>query len=406
MPIFHYIAKSSEGEDKTGKTEAKDKYDLAKRLREGGYILVSARSEEEKNKKIVIEIPLFNKVSFKDKIMLVRNLEVMVSTGIPLPRILNILALQTRSKRLKEVLEGLNNEITKGKTFSESLASFPDVFSELFCSMVHIGEETGKLEEVLKDLSNQMEKENELKSRIVGAMMYPAVIMVAMIGVGIVMLTMIVPKLAETFSDLGAELPAATQFIVDLGNSMANLQNWIFVILFFVVATVLFKSSLKTEKGKKVADSVILKMPIAGGIVKKVNSARIIRILSSLISSGVPIIKSLRIIADSTGNFFFKKSMLQSIKAVEKGGTLSGALEPYQYLYSATVIQMIKVGEETGETSKILGKLADFYEKEVIRATENLSAVVEPLMMLIIGVAVGFFAISMFQPIYSVLGVM
>ena len=402
MPKYFYTAKSFSGEGKTGILEAKDEYQLARILRQEGYILISAELAEAEKKKLKISIPFFGGVSLTEKMMFTRNLRIMISAGISLPRALETLAYQSKSQKFKKSLLDTANQVTKGKNFSDSLSSHSDVFSELFVSMVKVGEEAGTLEDVLNVLTNQMEREYELKSRVKGAMIYPAVIISAMIGIGVLMLVMVIPKLAETFEELNVELPPATKFVIFLGNFLA--QKWYLMILIVFALVILMRIILKTKTGKKIFDFLALKIPIISPLIQKTNSAYTVRTLSSLISSGVPIVRSLEIISGAVGNIYFQKAMVDASEKVRKGLKLSEALRPYQGLYPPTVIQMIEVGEETGETSTILAKLADFYEEEVTAATKNLSAVIEPVLMLLIGAAVGFFAISMIQPIYSMLG--
>lgn len=402
MPKYFYTAKSFSGEGKTGTLEAKDEHQLARTLRQEGYILVSAELTEAEKRKVEISFSFFGGVSLTEKMMFTRNLRIMIAAGISLPRALETLAYQSKSKKFKKSLVDIANQITKGKSFSDSLSTHSDIFSELFVSMVKVGEEAGTLEDVLNVLTNQMEREYELKSRVKGAMIYPAVIISAMIGIGVLMLILVIPKLAETFEELNVELPPTTKFVIFLGNFLA--QKWYLMILIIFVLFFLMRIILKTKIGKRIVDFLILKIPIIAPLIQKTNSAYTVRTLSSLITSGVPIVRSLEIVSGAVGNIYFQEAMVDASQRVRKGSKLSEALRPYQGLYPPTVIQMIEVGEETGETSTILAKLSDFYEEEVANATKNLSAVIEPVLMLLIGAAVGFFAISMIQPIYGMLG--
>jgi len=408
MSTYHYIAKSLNGEEKSGTLEAKDTHQLARTLKNQGFILIKAEIEKEKGKKMSFlqfglgDIPFLGGVSLAEKLMFTRNLQVMIASGLPLPRSLEILSSQTKSKKFKKALSGIEKEIIKGKNFSDTLKEYPDIFSELFQNMIKVGEEAGTLDEVLKVLSRQMEREHELKSKIKGAMMYPAVIISAMIGIGILMLIMVIPKLAETFEELEIELPITTKFVIGLGTFLA--EKWFLAILIIIGFIFLFSRISKTKRGKSAIDFLVLRIPIVSSIVKKTNSAYTVRTLSSLIASGVPIVRSLEIVAGTLGNIYFKTAISEAAEKVRKGEKLSEALNPYQNLYPLIILQMIKVGEETGETSSILAKLADFFEEEVGNATKNLTSVIEPVLMLIIGAVVGFFAISMIQPMYSMLG--
>ncbi len=402
MPNYNYFAKSFKGEIKSGTLEAKNEKELARFLRQEGYVLISVNLETKK-RKLEISLPFLKQsVSLTDKMMFTRNLQVMVSAGISLPRAIRTLSLQTKNKRFQQILLEVVEEINKGKSLSDALIKYPDAFSELFQSMIKVGEESGTLEEVLKVLTRQMEKDYELKSKIKGALIYPAVIICAMIGIGILMLIMVVPKLAATFEELGTELPPTTRFVIGLGTFLA--QKWFLVVLIIGILVFFLRLSLKTKNGKKILDGLVLKLPAVSALVKKTNSASTSRTLSSLIASGVPLLRSLEIISGTLGNFYFHQAITDSIDKVRKGQKLSEALSLYQNLYPPLVIQMLEVGEETGETAEILGKLSDFFEDEVTNTTKNLSAVIEPVMMLLVGGAVGFFAISMIQPMYSMLG--
>ncbi len=408
MPKYFYIAKSLKGEEKSGTIEAKNERELARVFHQEGYILVRAELEEKElgkrppTKFFWGALPFLSGVSLTEKIMFTRNLGVMIAAGIPLPRTLRILSNLSKSKKLRNVLLNVEEEITKGKGFSDSLARYPDVFSELFTGIIKVGEETGTLEDCLKILTQQMEREHELKSKIMGALMYPAVIVLAMLGIGFLMLIKVVPQLAKTFAELKVELPPTTQLVIKIGNFMAAF--WYLMPLIILLSVLLLRTLLKTELGKRAIDALNLKLPIISSLIIKTNSASTVRTLSSLISAGVPIVRSLEIISGAMGNIYYKKAILEAVEEVSKGGKLSDVLGKHENIYPTLVIQMIGVGEETGQTSDILKKLADFYEEEVTNATRALSSLIEPIIMLIIGAAVGFFAISMIQPMYSMLG--
>ena len=404
MPKYFFIAKSQKGESLTGIREAKDKRELVKILRQEDYFLISATLKKEKIKKSILEIDtsvIFG-VPLKEKLFFTRNLQIMIASGLALPRALLILSSQCKSKKFEKTLLEIKEEISKGKSLSESLVKYPAIFSELFQGMVKVGEETGQLEGILKILTRQMEREHDLKTKIKGAMVYPAVIICAMLGIGALMLITVVPQLAETFKELGIELPMTTKLIIGLSSFL--VEKWYIFVLFLIFIVFLFWHGIKTEKGRRIMDALILKMPIISSIVKKTNSAYTVRTLSSLISSGVPLVRALEITANALSNVFYKTALNEASQLVKKGEKLSSVLRPYYDIYPLTISQMIEVGEETGETSKILVKLADFFEEEVTNATKNLATVIEPVLMIIIGIAVGFFAISMLQPMYGMLG--
>jgi len=402
--LYRYLAKSPEGEEKKGTVEARDTQQLAGTLRNQGFILIEAEPVKKKGKKKKLEfsLPFLGGVSLTEKLMFTRNLQVMIASGLSLPKALDTLAEQTKSSRFKKALSEIREKVIKGSNFSDCLAERPDIFSELFQNMIKVGEEAGNLDEVLEVLSHQMEREHELKSKIRGALMYPAIIVLAMMGIGVLMLVMVVPKLAETFEELGIELPLTTQLVIGIGNFLA--EKWYLAILFLIIFIFLFWLVLKSKQGKKMVDATFLKAPIISPLIKKTNSASTVRTLSSLVAAGVPIVRSLEIISGVLGNIYYRKAISEAAQEVKKGKKLSDALAGYQEIYPVIVLQMIRVGEETGETSKILGKLADFFEEEVGNATKNLTSVIEPVLMLLIGGVIGFFAVSMVQPMYSMLG--
>ncbi len=402
MPRYFYIAKSLKGEEKYGTLETKNEKELIQTLHQEGYFLIKAELEEKQ-----IQSPAWweisiGRVSLVQKILFTRNLKLMVSAGISLPRSLLVLTNLTKSQKFKKILLKVREEIIKGKNFSDSLAKHPEVFSELFVNMVKVGEETGTLEEVLRILTEQQEKENEIKTKIKGAMLYPAVVISTMIGMAILMMILVVPQLAETFQELNVELPFLTKLVISFGLFLA--KEWYFLILIILLLFILLKILLKTKTGKVISDKIILKIPVISPIVKKTYSAYTVRTLSSLISAGVPIIRSLEIVSRILGNVFFKEAIIEAAERVKKGEKLSETIRPYHNLFSPLVVQMMEVGEETGQTSEILAKLADFFEEEVATITKNLSTIIEPILLLLIGIAVGFFAISIIQPIYSMLG--
>jgi len=400
MPRYFYTAKSFKGEEKQGVLEAKDIHQLSQKLREKGFVLIKAKTGRLKKQGFEISLP-FGKVPLTEKMFFLRNLRVMTSAGLPLPEAIGDLANQTKNHKLRTALLDIRQEITGGKSLSESLARHPIIFPELFQNMIKVGEESGTLERVLETLNLQMEKEHSLRSKLTGALIYPAVIICTMIGIGILMLVMVIPNLAITFKELNIELPATTKMIIELGNFLN--QKWYLVIVIFFLSIIAFRQALKVKEIKKLVDKALLRIPIISPIIRGTNSAYALRTLSSLIAAGIPLPRSLEITSGTLGNFYFKTALAEAAKRVRKGEKLSEALKDYEGVYPSIVIQMIAVGEQTGKTSDVLVNLADFFEEEVSNVTKNLTSVVEPILMLVIGAAVGFFAISMIQPMYSML---
>lgn len=398
-----YTAKNYSGETKSGEADVKNKTELVQQLRSDGFVLTSCGEEKnEEAKKIEVKFMdrLFG-LGIKDKLMFTRNLSVMVASGLPLSRAIKNLAAQTKNKRFAQILENIFSDIQSGLTFADGLSRYPGIFNDLFVNMIRVGETSGNLEEVLKILADQLEKEHELMSKIKGALTYPAVILVAMVGIGIVMLTFVLPKLTGIFKEMNVELPKSTQFIIWISDVMR--QHGILSITAFVLVLILGKIFLGTQPGKKTISFLSINMPLIKNMAIKINCARFSRIYSSLLKSGVPVVESLKIVSKTLTNYYYRKTLEEAIEQVQKGVNLSSVIAQNTRAFPVLVSQMIEVGEETGKTEEILLKLAQFYEDEVANISKNLSSIIEPVLMIIIGSAVGFFAVSMMQPMYSIM---
>lgn len=404
MRVF-YTAKSFSGETKSGELSVKDERDLAMQLRAEEFILTSFKKLDEDVSDGGAKINFldrFTSIPVSEKMMLARNLSVMISSGLPLSRAVRNIVTQTQNKNFAKILSKILESLQAGNTFADSLAKYPAIFDELFVNMVRVGETTGNLEEVLDILAGQLEKEHELLSKVKGAMMYPMVIVIAMIGIGILMMIYVVPQITGVFKDLNADLPMSTKFIIASSNALKD--HSILVFIGFFAIGVLLKLFLMTEVGKKTLSFIAIRIPVVRDIVIKVNCARFSRIYSSLLKSGVPILEALNIISRTLTNFYYKRALINATESIQKGINLSKVFYEESRIFPVMLPQMIEVGEETGKTETILLKLAEFYEKEVDQKTKNMSSIIEPVLMIVIGSAVGFFAISILQPMYSVLG--
>lgn len=409
MPTFIYKARAQDGNEKSGVIEVASKSALALQLHQDGYFLTSVSlAGNEKTissaSRFLNSIRLLAGVSLAEKMIFSRHLAVMIKAGLALPRSLEILAVQTKNKYFRRVINAVKENVSQGQNFSDSLTRYPDVFSEFFVSMVKVGEAAGNLDDILISLASQMEKDHELRSKVRSAMIYPSVIIVVMVGIGILMMVTVIPKLSATFIELDLTLPWSTQLVMGVSSFLSN--NLIISLIIIVFAVLLSRLLLNTKAGKRAADRLILNMPPFSGLSRKINSAYFARNLSSLIEAGVPILNALQIVAKTLSNSFFQDSLIWSSSQVQKGEPLSRVLQNFPQLYPAMVAQMIEVGETTGTLTGVLQHLADFYEGEVTDLTKNLSSIVEPVLMVIIGIVVGFFAISMIQPMYSLMNQM
>jgi len=402
MPKFLYTAKNvTSGESKSGELSGKDERALAADLRSQGFLLTSVKEVKEASAVKVQFLDRFQSVPLKEKMVFARNLAVMISSGLVLSRAIKSLSLQTKHKAFRKILTEVHEDIQTGKSISESLAKYPSVFGELFVSMVYVGEVSGNLEMVLGILALQLEKENDLRSKVKGALMYPSVILFAMLVIGFIMLTYVLPKITGVFKDMGAELPPMTMFIINLSDFFRN--NMIVTLILFAVIAIGGRMLASTPSGKRVTHYAIVRAPVLGGIIAKVNCARFARIYSSLLKSGVSVVDSLSIVSRTLDNVYYKGALQEAIEAVQKGKNLSEIIIAHGELFPILVAQIIEVGEETGKTDVVLERLAEFYEGEVTLITANLSSIIEPVLMLVIGGAVGFFAVAMLTPMYSVL---
>ncbi|MDQ1284552.1 MAG: hypothetical protein QG620_900 [Patescibacteria group bacterium] len=397
-----YTAKSYSGETKSGEMDVKNERDLANQLRSDGFVLTSFKEFKDEENEIEIKfLDRFFGISLKDKLMFARNLSVMISSGLPLSRALKNISVQTKNKRFKKILEAVFKEIQSGSTFADCLARYPAVFNELFVNMIRVGETGGNLEEVLNILALQLEKEHDLTSKVRGAMVYPAVIIVAMIGIAILMLTYILPKITGVFKDMNVDLPASTKFVIAISDALQN--HGLLVGICFAGLIVFLKFFLTTQSGKKAIAFFSMHIPLISNIVIKVNSARFARIYSSLLKSGVSVVESLKIISRTLTNYYYTEAIKSGIEDIQKGINLSQIIAKHPKIFPVLVYQMTEVGEETGKTEEVLLKLAEFYEGEIEQITKNMSSIIEPVLMIIIGSAVGFFAVSMLQPMYSLM---
>lgn len=402
MPKFIYTAKSYDGQTKGGESISQDEKTLAQQLRADGFFITSVKKiEEESARSSRILSGFFGRVPLKEKVMFTRNLGVMVASGVNITKALKNMSVQSKNKTFQKALLDMSNQLESGKTLSECMDAYPAIFSRLYVNMVKVGEAAGNLEEVLKIVANHLEKEYELMSKVRGAMIYPAVIVFAMIIVGILMLTYILPKITGVFKDMNVELPVTTKFIIAVSDF---LRGHIYVApLVMVGAFVALKIFLQTSAGNKTMSFLTIKIPLFRNMTIMINCARFARIHSSLLRSGVSVIESLKIISETLTNYYYHRELKKSISEVQKGINLSKVTAQSPQIFPPLITQMLEVGEETGQTEAVLMKMAEFYEEEVSTMTKNLSSIIEPVLMLVIGTAVGFFAVSMLQPMYSVL---
>ena len=403
MAHFTYTAKHSGGEIYSGEAEAADHYELYKIIRESGGEIVSYKESKKGGiGKLNVSFSL-GRIKAQEKIIFARNLGAMIQAGLAASRALSVMERQTRNVALKKIIISLNENISRGKTLADAMAEYPKVFSALFISMVRAGEESGNLAESLKIVALQMDRSYTLSRRIRGALMYPAVVIILMIIISIVLLTYIVPTLTSTFSGLNVSLPASTQFIVNISDIIRFHGILLAVVIALLISSFIWWK--RRPQGKSIIDYLVLKIPVMGNIVKEVNSARTARTLSSLLTSGVDMVESVRITADVVQNVHYKKVLETAQTTITKGEPLSKVFAENEKLYPTFLTEMMSVGEETGKMGEMLLGVAVFYEDDVEQATKDMSTVIEPLIMVVIGAGVGFFAVAMITPMYSLVNV-
>lgn len=330
---------------------------------------------------------------------LAKNLSAMLSAGLSLSRALSVIERQSSNKHLKAIVTGLSEGVKGGSSFHEALAMYPKVFSELFVAMVRAGEESGSLSESLVTVGVQMEHSEELVRKIKGAMIYPAIVITAILIVAVLMLIYVVPTLTNTFTELKVKIPMATQLIVVVSNFMVAHSLLVLVgIIALVGGGMLF---VRSKTGGTVVLLAALHLPVVNELVRETYAARAARTLSSLLGSGVPVLDALVITREVVHAHVFANVIAEAEEHVRKGEPLSVSFAEYPKLYPILMSDMLAVGEETGNVTNMLKQVAEFYEADVSEKTKDLSTIIEPVLMLIIGVCVGFFAVAMIAPIYS-----
>ncbi|MFA5934900.1 MAG: type II secretion system F family protein [Candidatus Paceibacterota bacterium] len=401
MPRFKFKAIKKDGEKYSGIKESADKFSLYAELKFDGDTLVSAVEMSHKDYWFT-KIPLpFGSVPEHQKIIFSKNLGTMIEAGLPLAKSLSVLEKQIKNKRFKNIISSLEDEIRKGKTLSEATKIYSDVFPNLFTSMVKAGEESGKLSDSLKIVGSQMDSMYKLKKKIKGAMMYPSVIFSVMLIIGALMLIYVVPGITATFRDLNVELPILTRVLIGISDFLKNNIFSSLVLVIVVIISFYFVSLSKI--GKRAIDFIVLKLPVVGGLVRETNSARITRTISSLLSSGVPFAEAILITGEVIQNTYFKELLIEARINVEKGEPISSVFLEKTKLCPVFVGEMMSVGEETGRLPGMLLEVADFYENSVDQKTKDMSTIIEPFLMIVIGLSVGFFALAIMQPLYSVM---
>jgi len=397
---FKWTGKSMEGVIQSGEMAGASKDDIVFNLRRQGIIPTSVIEDRKSTVKLGFKK---GKIKEKDLVVFTRQFATLFASGIPIVQGLEIMAKQSENKALRAVLTQVKESIETGSTLADALRKHPAVFDALYVNLVAAGEAGGVLDSVLSRLANYIEKTMKLKKKVKGAMIYPTMIIsVAVLVVAIIML-FVIPIFAKIFSEMGVALPLPTRIVIGFSEFISGIGGAILLVILILVF-VGIQQYRKTEQGRKLTDKILLDLPIIGDLIKKVSVARFTRTLGTLIGSGVPILEGLEICARSSGNKVVEKEVLNAKKEVTTGSTMAETLQKSK-VFSPMVVQMINVGESTGSLEQMLGKVADFFDDEVDQSVSNLTTLIEPLMIVFLGITVGFIVIALYLPIFKLGGV-
>ncbi|NCO68599.1 MAG: type II secretion system F family protein [Nitrospirae bacterium] len=395
--VYQWSGKTPKGIIESGEITAATKDEVIAQLRKRN---ITATVVIEKPKK-VSRFGLGGKVKDKDIVVFTRQFATMIDAGLPLVQALDILSTQVENKSFGKVLAQVKIDVESGSTYADALKKYPRVFSELYANMVAAGEAGGILDTILNRLSAYIEKAMKLKKKVKGAMVYPAVVTSIAVLVIAVIMIFVVPTFSKMFTTLGGTLPLPTRIVINLSNFIAGIGG--LLVAGAIVAIVVFIVQFRrTEKGKHITDKILLRLPIFGMLINKVAVAKFTRTLGTLVSSGVPILDGLEITAKTSGNKVIEYAIMEVRKGVVGGKTLAEPIMKAK-VFPPMVTHMIAVGESTGALDAMLGKIADFYDDEVDASVSNLTAMMEPMLMVFLGTAVGFIVISMYLPIFKLI---
>ena len=397
---FTYVAVNKTGKRLYGETEAENLKAAATLLRSQGLLPVNLTNIGIVRKYKLNTKNIFGRVGLVEKISFIKNLAVMLKAGFPVSRALRALTEQTSNSTFSAALADIATQVESGQTLGTAMAKYPKIFSNVFVNVIKVGEVSGNLEESLFNLATQLKKDHDLVRKTKGAMIYPAIVLSAMFVVSVLMFTFVLPKLILLFEDFDVELPLLTRIIISVVNIMK--EYGIFVLVGFVALVVGITTAARQPKVARLIDKMILKMPLFGQLVQFTNLARFARTLASLLHSGMPILESVKVTGESLNNGEFKQAIVKVEDYIRIGTQLSQAMSNYAHLFPPLIINMVAVGEESGTVDNILLEVAEFYEGEVNQAVSNLSSVMEPLLMIVVGAGVGIIAMGLVMPIYSI----
>lgn len=396
MRTFLYTAVDNEGNAESGFLEAIDEKQAAEFLRGRGLLVTSIEVKREFNP--FRTISKLRGVPLSEKVIFTRQLSTMLGSGIHITQSLEILQRQSKNRMLAAALQDIGRQVDGGASLHQALSSHPEVFDKLYLSLVKAGEASGNLDEILSRLADTLFAESQFKSKVKGAMIYPALITLVMLGVLVIMLVFVIPKLSTLYDEMGAELPITTKLLLSVSSNLVRF--WWVVLIVIVILTVVFKKFSETLKGKYTIADTQFNLPVFGQLGKETQLGSFTRTLGMLVGSGIPILEALEISKDTVSNMRFKEGITNAALAVEKGKSLADYFMRDR-VFPSILPEMISVGEQTGKLEEVLEKLSDYFEAEATNTLENLASAMEPIIMIGLGTVVGFLVISLILPIYS-----
>ena len=399
MPVYLWTGKNRKGETQKGEMEAANENAVRNHLTR---LKITPVRIKKKPKDLLENVSFLQpKVKQNDVILFCRQFSTMIDAGLPIIQCLDILHSQQENVTFKKMLKNIKDNVESGSTLAEALKAYPKQFDDLFVNMVHAGEMGGILDTILRRLSTYMEKAANLKRKVKGAMTYPIVTLLIAIVVLAVILVFVIPVFQEMFADFGSELPVPTQIVVAMSDFVKGNIGYVLIgVILFIIA---FRRFYRTEKGRAVVDRAVLRLPVFGDLLRKVAVAKFTRTMGTMLASGVAILEALDIVGKTAGNKTIEAAIMKTRSGISEGRTMSDPLTE-SGVFPSMVCQMISVGEATGALDAMLGKIADFYDEEVDQAVENLTALIEPFMLVFLGVTIGGLVVAMYLPIFKMAG--
>ncbi len=398
MPKYFYKAKNRSGKLIEGSVDAASAEKAADFLMQNNLAVIEVGERLDDYRSFLKNISFLNKVKSKELVVFFRQMAVMIDANIPIVRGLRILSQQTESDYLKEIITEVANEVEGGQSLSSAMSMFPNTFSDFYVNIIMSGETSGRLSEVMNYVADQKEKDYDLESKIRGAMVYPSFIVSVLLVVGFIIIAFVIPNLAKVLSESGAQLPWITRALLSLSGFVSMF--WWLVLLLFFGAIAAWLAFIKTPQGEHIKDSLKINIPVFGKIWRHIYIVRICRSFATLVRGGVPISQSLSVIKGVVGNVVFEEIIQDAIKSVDEGNQISESLASNKNI-PIIVVQMISVGEDSGKLKEVLEKSADFYSREIDNTVRNLSNLIEPVIMIVLGLAVGLFVAAVILPMWQ-----